>query len=296
MASEVGVLDIPADNVLLKGRLQPGKMFLVDTREGRIVDDTELKSRMATEKPYRQWLNGTLVRLPDLPPQHVPEANHETVLLRQQIFGYTHEDLRILMMPMAKAGEEALGSMGTDTPLAVLSDRAPSLFNYFKQLFAQVTNPPLDAIREELVTSMATALGPERNMLKPEAESCRMIKILSPIMDNDDLAKLRSIALPGFRSIVLPICFKVSEGGEGMRRALHDLLETASNGIKNGATIMILSDRQINKDYAAIPSLLATSGLHHQRVREVMRTKATVIVETGHAREEHHYCLLIGYG
>src|SRR6267143_3449305 len=207
MASEVGVLDIPPENVLLKGRLQPGKMFLVDTREGRIVDDTELKSRMATEKPYRQWLNENLVRLPDLPPQHVPEANHETVLLRQQIFGYTHEDLRILMMPMAKAGEEALGSMGTDTPLAVLSDRAPSLFNYFKQLFAQVTNPPLDAIREELVTSMATALGPERNLLKPEAESCRMIKILSPIMDNDDLGKLRHISVRGFRAVTLPMCF-----------------------------------------------------------------------------------------
>ncbi|PYS29970.1 MAG: glutamate synthase large subunit [Acidobacteria bacterium] len=296
MASEVGVLDIPADNVLLKGRLQPGKMFLVDTREGRIVDDTELKSRMATEKPYRQWLNENLVRLPDLPPQHVPEANHETVLLRQQIFGYTHEDLRILMMPMAKAGEEALGSMGTDTPLAVLSDRAPSLFNYFKQLFAQVTNPPLDAIREELVTSMATALGPERNMLKPEAESCRMIKILSPIMDNDDLAKLRHISLPGFRSVTLPMSFKVAEGGAGMRQTLENLFETASLAIRSGATILILSDRQIDEEYAPIPSLLATSGLHHYLVREGTRTKATLIVETGDAREVHHYCLLIGYG
>ncbi len=269
MASEVGVLDIPADNVLLKGRLQPGKMFLVDTREGRIVDDTELKSRMATEKPYRQWLNENLVRLPDLPPQHVPEANHETVLLRQQIFGYTHEDLRILMMPMAKAGEEALGSMGTDTPLAVLSDRAPSLFNYFKQLFAQVTNPPLDAIREELVTSMATALGPERNLLKPEAESCRMIKILSPIMDNDDLAKLRHISLPGFRSVTLPMSFKVAEGGAGMRQTLENLFETASLAIRSGATILILSDRQIDEEYAPIPSLLATSeggqSLHESR-------------------------------
>ncbi len=296
MASEVGVLDIPADNVLLKGRLQPGKMFLVDTREGRIVDDTELKSRMATEKPYRQWLNENLVRLPDLPPQHVPEANHETVLLRQQIFGYTHEDLRILMMPMAKAGEEALGSMGTDTPLAVLSDRAPSLFNYFKQLFAQVTNPPLDAIREELVTSMATALGPERNLLKPEAESCRMIKILSPIMDNDDLAKLRHISLPGFRSVTLPMSFKVAEGGAGMRQTLENLFETASLAIRSGATILILSDRQIDEEYAPIPSLLATSGLHHFLVREGTRTKATLIVETGDAREVHHYCLLIGYG
>jgi glutamate synthase (ferredoxin) len=296
MASEVGVLDIPAENIVRKGRLQPGKMFLVDTREGRIIDDTELKQKITTDKPYRQWLNDNLVRLADLPAERVPEPNHETVLLRQQIFGYTHEDLRILMAPMAKNGEEAIGSMGTDTPLAVLSDRAPSLFNYFKQMFAQVTNPPLDAIREELVTSMSTALGPERNLLKPEPESCRMIKVLSPIIDNDDLAKLRHITLPGFRSATLPMAFKVSEGGAGMRRALNDLFEAASMAIKSGANILILSDRQIDKDYAPIPSLLATSGLHHHLVREGLRTKATLIVETGDAREVHHYCLLIGYG
>src|SRR4029077_2417937 len=215
-----GVLDIPAENIVLKGRLQPGKMFLVDTREGRIIDDTELKQKITTEKPYRQWLNDSLWPLVDLPAEPLPEPNHETVLLRQQIFGYTHEDLRILMAPMAKNGEEAIGSLGNDTPLAVLSDRAPALFNYFKQLFAQVTNPPLDAIREELVTSMSTALGPERNLLKPDSESCRMIKILSPIIDNDDLAKLRHINVPGFRSATLPMAFKVSEGGEGMKRAL----------------------------------------------------------------------------
>jgi glutamate synthase (NADPH/NADH) large chain len=296
MASEVGVLDIPPENIVRKGRLQPGKMFLVDTREGRIIDDTELKQKITTEKPYRQWLNDNVVRLSDLPAERVPEPNHETVLLRQQIFGYTHEDLRILMAPMAKNGEEAIGSMGTDTPLAVLSDHAPSLFNYFKQLFAQVTNPPLDAIREELVTSMSTALGPERNLLKPEPESCRMIKILSPIIDNDDLAKLRHINVPGFRSATLPMAFKVSEGGDGMRRALDDLFETATMAIKSGANILILSDRQIDKDYAPIPSLLATSGLHHHMVREGLRTKATLIVETGDAREVHHYCLLIGYG
>ena len=296
MASEVGVLDIPPQNIVMKGRLQPGKMFLIDTREGRIIDDAELKQKITTEKPYRQWLNDNLVRLADLPAERVPEPNHETVLLRQQIFGYTHEDLRILMAPMAKNGEEAIGSMGTDTPLAVLSERAPSLFNYFKQMFAQVTNPPLDAIREELVTSMSTALGPERNLLKPEPESCRMIKILSPIIDNDDLAKLRHISVPGFRSATLPMAFKVSEGGEGMRRALNDLFEKASLAIKSGANILILSDRQIDKDYAPIPSLLATAGLHHHLVREGTRTKATLIVETGDAREVHHYCLLIGYG
>src|SRR5438093_8343908 len=296
MASEVGVLDIPQENILRKGRLQPGKMFLIDTREGRIIDDGELKHKIAVEKPYRQWLNDNLVRLADLPAERVPEPNHETVLLRQQIFGYTHEDLRILMAPMAKNGEEAIGSMGTDTPLAALSDRAPSLFNYFKQMFAQVTNPPLDAIREELVTSMSTALGPERNLLKPEPQSCRMIKVLSPIIDNDDLAKLRHISLPGFRAVTLPMTFRVAEGGQGMRRALENLFETESLAIKSGANILILSDRQINKDYAPIPSLLATSGLHHHLVREGSRTKATLIVETGDAREVHHYCLLIGYG
>src|SRR5215475_1419513 len=296
MASEVGVLDIPAENIQLKGRLQPGKMFLIDTRERRIIDDSELKHNIATSKPYWQWLTENLVRLADLPGHPVPEPDHATVLLRQQVFGYTHEDLRILMAPMAKNGEEAIGSMGTDTPLAVLSDRQPSLFNYFKQLFAQVTNPPLDAIREELVTSMSTALGPERNLLKPEPQSCRMIKILSPIMDNDDLAKVRNISLEGFRAVTLPMRFKVAERGEGMRRALADLCQTATAAIRSGATILILSDRQIDKDYAPIPSLLATSGLHHHLVREGARTKATLIVETGDAREVHHYCLLIGYG
>jgi glutamate synthase domain-containing protein 2/glutamate synthase domain-containing protein 1/glutamate synthase domain-containing protein 3 len=296
MASEVGVLDIPAENILLKGRLQPGKMFLIDTRQGRIIEDAELKHSIATAKPYREWLNKNIVRLSDLPGHPVPEPSHATVLLRQQVFGYTHEDLRILMAPMAHKGEEAVGSMGTDTPLAVLSDRQPSLFNYFKQLFAQVTNPPLDAIREELVTSMSTALGPERNLLNPEPESCRMIKILSPIIDNDDLAKVRNISNESFRAVTLPMRFKVAERGKGMRRALADLCQTATAAIRSGATILILSDRQIDKDYAPIPSLLATSGLHHHLVREGARTKATLIVETGDAREVHHYCLLIGYG
>ena len=300
MASEVGVMDIPPQEILQKGRLQPGKMFLIDTREGRIIDDAELKHKIATEKPYRQWLNDNMIRLSDLPKKEVPAPEHETVLLRQQVFGYTHEDLRILMAPMARSGEEAIGSMGTDTPLAVLSDMAPSLFNYFKQLFAQVTNPPLDAIREELVTSMLTALGPERNLLKAEPESCRMIKIMSPIVDNDDLAKLRDIEhdikLEGFRSKTLPMSFKVAEGGPGLEKSLDALFEAAVDAIESGATILILSDRAIDKDHAPIPSLLATAGLHHHLVRRGLRTKATLIIESGDAREVHHYCLLIGYG
>ncbi len=297
MASEVGVLDIPPQEIVQKGRLQPGKMFLIDTAEGRIIGDKELKHRITMEKPYRQWLRDNMMRIRDLPEApHVPEPDHLTVLQRQIAFGYTHEDLRIIMAPMAKNGEEAIGSMGTDTPLAVLSDRSQPLFNYFKQLFAQVTNPPLDAIREELVTSMTSALGPERNLLKPEPESARLVKILSPIMDNDDLAKLRHLTIPGFKSITLPMVFDAHEDGHGLRNAMDGLCELAKKAIESGATILILSDRAIDKDHAPIPSLLATSGLHHFLVREGLRTHATLIVECGDAREVHHYCLLIGYG
>jgi glutamate synthase (ferredoxin) len=297
MASEVGVLDVDPAEIVTKGRLQPGKMFLIDTREGRIIDDTELKQTIANEHPYREWLNRHMIRISDLPPaKEIPEPDHATVLLRQQLFGYTHEDLKILMAPMARAGEEAIGSMGTDTPLAVLSDRAPSLFSYFKQLFAQVTNPPLDAIREELVTSMSTALGPERDLLEAEPESCRMIKVLSPVMDNADLARLKEIQREGFKTVTLPMIYRVSEGGAGLRAAMKQLCSQASDAIRDGATILILSDRSADKDFAPIPSLLATSGVHHDMVREGTRTKATLIVETGEAREVHHYCLLIGYG
>ena len=297
MASEVGVLDIPPEDVVQKGRLQPGKMFLIDTAEGRIIGDKELKQRITTEKPYRQWLRENMMRIKDLPEApHVPEPDHLTVLERQIAFGYTHEDLRILMAPMAKNGEEAIGSMGTDTPLAVLSDRSQPLFNYFKQLFAQVTNPPLDSIREELVTSMTSALGPEHNLLEPTPGSARLIKILSPIMDNDDLAKLRHLTAPPFKPATLPMVFNADEDGKGLRDAMKNLCELAKRAIESGATILILSDRALDRDHAPIPSLLATSGLHHYLVREGLRTRATLIVECGDAREVHHYGLLIGYG
>jgi glutamate synthase (ferredoxin) len=297
MASEVGVLDVDPKEIVLKGRLQPGKMFLIDTLEGRIVDDADIKSRITSAQPYRQWLNENMIDIAKLPAApELPPPDHETVLARQQLFGYTHEDLRIIMAPMAKNGEEAIGSMGTDTPLAVLSDRAPILFNYFKQLFAQVTNPPLDAIREELVTSMSTALGPELNLLEPGPESCRMIKINSPVLNNDDLAKLRYLKHPGFKTVTLPMKFNVAEGGNGLRQAMDDLCAAASYAITDGATILILSDRGMDKHHAPIPSLLATSGVHHHLVREGTRTKATLILETGEAREVHHFCLLIGYG
>ncbi len=297
MASEVGVLDIPAEKVAFKGRLQPGKMFLVDTREGRIIDDTELKREMASARPYREWLDRNMVLLSDLPEApRVPEPDHATVLRRQQIFGYTHEDLRILMAPMVVNSQEALGSMGNDTPLAVLSDRAPSLFNYFKQLFAQVTNPPLDAIREELVTSTISYVGAERNLLHPDPESCRQIKMLSPILDNAELTRLSQTSQPGFSAETLSIVFPVGERAAGMERVLDELCRAASRAIDEGVNILVLSDRAVDREFAPIPSLLAVAGLHHHLVREGKRTRAAIVVETGEAREVHQYCLLIGYG
>ncbi|HEX4996821.1 MAG TPA: glutamate synthase central domain-containing protein, partial [Terriglobia bacterium] len=297
MASEVGVLEIPPDQIVRKGRLEPGKMFFIDTREGRIVDDVEIKGKLTAQRPYREWLNANLTAIEDLPAApELPEPDHATVLHRQKLFGYTHEDLRILMTPMAMRGEEPIGSMGTDTPLAVLSDKAPSLFNYFKQLFAQVTNPPLDAIREELVTSMSTALGPERNLLHPEPESCRMITIHSPILDNHDLAKLRHVDITGFRSATLSMSFPAAEDGDGLRQAMDRLCAAADEAIASGSTILILSDREIPQGDAPIPALLAMSGVHHHLVRQGTRTRASLVIETGEAREVHHYCLLLGYG
>ena len=297
LASEVGVLDIAPEDVVYKGRIEPGKMLLIDTVEGRIVDDAELKARIASEKPYGRWLSENRVKIDDLPaPPHVPEPDHNTVLQRQQIFGYTHEENRIIIIPMAKNGEEPVGSMGTDTPIAVLSERPQLLFNYFKQLFAQVTNPPLDAIREELVTSVDTLLGPEKNLLKPEPDSCRQIEIPSPIIDNEQLAAIINFEAPGFKTKVLPMLFSARDGVKGLERALDKLFEEADKAIDEGYTILVLSDRGVNKDLAPIPSLLATAGLHHHLVRNGKRTKVGLIVETGEAREVHHYCLLIGYG
>ncbi|MGH7409601.1 MAG: glutamate synthase large subunit, partial [Candidatus Methylomirabilis sp.] len=297
MASEVGVLDIPPENVLLKERLHPGRIFLVDTAQGRIIDDAELKHEFATEHPYQEWLKQNLVPLEELPaPPHVHEPDHESVLQRQQVFGYTHEDLRLLMAPMAMDGQEPVGSMGTDAALAVLSNRPRLLYDYFQQLFAQVTNPPLDAIREELVTQMATTIGPERNLLKPEPESCRQIKLNSPILDNEELAKIRYVDRPGFRTITLPMRFAVVEGGTGLERAMEDLCQKASEAIAKGYTFIILSDRGVDKDLAPIPALLATAGVHHHLVREGTRTRVGLVIESGEPRENHHMALLIGYG
>ncbi len=297
MASEVGVLDIPAENILVKERLHPGRIFLIDTAQGRIVDDEEIKRSIAAEQPYAEWLRDNLVDIKDLPPPpNLPAPDHATLERRRMAFGYTQEDLRLLLGPMASAGEEPIGSMGTDTPLAVLSDRPRLLYDYFKQLFAQVTNPPLDAIREELVTSMESTIGPERNLLKPEPESCRQIGIKYPILDNDELAKLRYIDQPGFRSIALSMLYRPGEGGPGLERAMDELCARASDAVAAGYTILILSDRGVNEEFAPVPSLLATAGVHHHLVREGTRTKCALVIETGDAREVHHMALLIGYG
>ena len=297
MASEVGVLDIPPENILLKERLHPGRIFLVDTAQGRIIDDAELKHAYATLHAYPEWLKQHLVALEELPePPHVHEPDHATVLQRQQVFGYTHEDLRILLAPMAVKGEEPVGSMGTDTSLAVLSNRPRLLSDYFKQLFAQVTNPPLDAIREELVTSMESTIGPERNLLKPEPESCHQIKIRFPILDNHEVAKLRHVTAHGFRSLTLSMLFPVADGGAGLARALEELCRRASQAIERGYNILILSDRGVDLEHAPIPSLLATAGVHHHLIREGTRTKVGLVIESGDAREVHHCALLLGYG
>lgn len=297
MASEVGVLDIPPERVLQKGRLQPGRMFLVDTEEGRIVADEELKHRMATEHPYRLWLDEHLVPLEDLPePPHVVEPGHETLLQRQQAFGYTTEDLTIIMAPMAKDGIEPVGSMGNDTPHAVLSDRPQLLYNYFKQLFAQVTNPPIDSIREEIITATETMIGSERNLLTPEPEDCRQVKLETPMLTDDELEKLRHIDLPGFKSVTLPILFEAGTGGEGLGQAMDELCEQASRAISEGVNILILSDRGVNRECAPIPALLAVAGLHHHLIREGTRTKVSLVLESGEPREVHHFSVLIGYG
>ncbi len=297
MASEVGVLDIAPENILEKGRLQPGRMFYIDTELGRIVADEEIKDQIASEQPYRQWLNQHMIELASLPdPGKLPEPSHGTVLQRQKAFGYSFEDLRLLMVPMARDGIEAVGSMGTDTPLAVLSDLPQSLYNYFQQLFAQVTNPPIDCIREEIVTSAETTIGSEKNLLNPVPESCHLIELKSPILTNEEFAKLKHLDQPGYKSVTLPILYKPEKGAKGLEKALNDVFKKASKAITEGINIIILSDRGVDAKNAAIPALLAVSGLHHHLIREGTRTRVGLVLESGEPREVHHFSLLIGYG
>ena len=299
MASEVGVLDIDPAKVITKGRLQPGRMFLIDTVEGRIVDDEEIKSRLAAEHPYADWLQQGLVDLDDLPDREHVVFSHDSVLRRQQMFGYTHEELKLIIAPMASKGIEPLGSMGTDTPLAVLSERPRLLFDYFQQLFAQVTNPPLDAIREEVVTAVSSSIGPEGNLLEPGPDSCRQLALPFPILDNDELAKIIHAAEgghPELRAHVVSGLYRVAGGGDALGRRLEEIFDEVGTAIADGARILVLSDRNSDATLAPIPSLLLTAAVHHHLVRERQRTRVGLVVECGDAREVHHMALLIGYG
>jgi glutamate synthase (ferredoxin) len=298
MASEAGVLDIAPERILQKGRLQPGRMFLVDTEQGRIIDDTEIKAKIASERPYRQWLDEYLVHLDDLPEApFVPAPDHATLLQRQIAFGYTHEDERIILTPMARDGVEAVGSMGNDASLAVLSNRPRLLSDYFKQLFAQVTNPPIDCIREEIITSAETRLGSEGNLLHPEPSACRRVELKWPVLTNEEFAKIRRMELPGLKVGVLPILFRVTRGERGLAKSMEELCVMARRMIEEDEdNVIILSDRGVTREFAPIPALLAIAGLHHYLIREGLRTRASLILETGEAREVHHFALLIGYG
>ncbi|NCQ85716.1 MAG: glutamate synthase large subunit [Microcystis aeruginosa W13-18] len=295
MASEAGVLPIEPERVAFKGRLQPGRMFLVDMKEGRIVADEEIKEGIAKAHPYRQWLNENLVNLDDLPAvETAPPETPVSLIQQQTAFGYTFEELRLLLAPMGRDGVEAVGSMGSDTPLAVLSDRPKLLYDYFQQLFAQVTNPPIDSIREEIITSPITTIGAERNLLDPQPESSHLIKLNSPILTNAQLARLQGNS--EFKTVTIAILFDPTSGVEGMRSTIEAICQEVDEAILAGASIIILSDRGIDKNHAPIPSLLAVAGLHHHLIRQGTRTRVGLVLESGEPREVHHYALLLGYG
>jgi glutamate synthase (NADPH/NADH) large chain len=300
MASEVGVLDIDPAKIVKKGRLQPGRMFLIDTAQGRIIDDDEVKAELAAAAPYDEWLADGMVSLDELPEREHVIYSHDSVLRRQQVFGYTHEELKIIVAPMAKAGAEPIGSMGTDTPIAVLSKRPRLLFDYFQQLFAQVTNPPLDAIREEVVTAVSRTVGPEANLLADGPDACRQLELPFPIIDNDDLAKIIHINddgnMPHLASAVISGLYRVGGGGTALREALDRVRAETVEAIDAGARIIILSDRNSDAANAPIPSLLLTSAVHHHLIRQKKRTLVGLIAECGDAREVHHMALLIGFG
>src|SRR6202047_2393960 len=297
MASEAGVLEIAPEQVKRKGRLQPGKMFLVDTVEGRIVSDHEIKQQLPSRHPYAQWVKEnqiTMDQLPEPPRMHYPDA--ETLLRRQRAFGYSDEDLRMILVPMASKGAEPVGSMGTDPPLACPSEKPQSLFNYFKQLFAQVTNPPIDPIREEMVMSLISYIGSERNILEEAPENCHMLKLPHPILTNLDLEKLRRVSWGDFLATTLQAVFRSNGGGTELERALEGLCRRASLAIRDGYRLLILSDRGVDHEHAPIPSLLALAAVHNLLVREETRTQVALITESGEPREVMHFALLSGYG
>jgi glutamate synthase (NADPH/NADH) large chain len=302
MASEVGVLDIPPERVVTKGRLQPGRMFLVDTAQGRIVADDEIKAGLAAEHPYAEWLDREQIHFDDLQPRFTLTPQHASVVAHQRQFGYTNEDLKVLLAPMAQTGYEPIGSMGTDTPIAVLSERPRLLYDYFAQLFAQVTNPPLDAIREELVTSLSGIIGPEHNLLRPEPASCNQIVMPRPVLTNEELAKLLYInedgTQPGWRAFAIDGLFpaNTAQPGRALAQALDDVCRQVSEAIEDGAKVIVLSDRHSSAELAPIPALLLVSAVHHHLIDQKTRTRVGLVIETGEAREVHHMALLLGYG
>jgi glutamate synthase (ferredoxin) len=300
MASEVGVLDIAPEKVIKKDRLQPGRMFLVDTLEGRIISDEEIKRTVALEKPYKEWIDRNMIDLASLPDHDRmknPDEDNFSITARQKAFGYTQEDITLQIKPMAQNGIELIGSMGNDTPLAVLSNRPRLMYDYFKQLFAQVTNPPIDSIREEIVTSTSVMLGTEGNLLDPDELNCRRIRIPHPILTNEDLEKIRGIEKPGFAAITLPIFYDVEKGGNGIQAAMQDLYRHAEKAVAQGVNMIILSDKgELEKSRAPIPALLALSGFHHFLINAGLRTKVGLIVESGEPRTVHHFAMLIGAG
>ncbi|GAB3873157.1 glutamate synthase large subunit [Dactylosporangium cerinum] len=300
LASEAGVLDLDPATIVAKGRSAPGKMLLVDTAAGRIRTDDEIKSELAQAEPYEDWLHAGLMDLDQLPEREHIVYTHDSVQRRQQTFGYTEEELKILIGPMARTGAEPLGSMGTDTPVAVLSTRPRLMYDYFTQLFAQVTNPPLDAIREEIVTSVAATIGPEANLLKPGPASCRQIALPYPVIDNDDLAKLLHIDddgdLPGFKAVRVSGLYPIRDGATGLKRRLVEIMRGVSEAIEDGVRVLVLSDRDSTVDLAPIPSLLLTAAVHQHLVREQTRTQVSLVVESGDCREVHHVALLSGFG
>ena len=297
LASEAGVLDVPAKDIRKKGRLQPGRMFLVDTVQKRIISDTEIKKQLAGRQPYAAWLQEQQVTLDQLPePSRTIASNPETLLRRQRAYGYSEEDLKILLAPMGATGAEPTGSMGTDVPLACLSDRPQSLFSYFKQLFAQVTNPPIDSIREEMVMSLISYIGTERNILDESPENCHTLKLPHPILTNRDLEKLRRVSSGDLLATTLPTLFRAADGEKGMKHSLEDLSARAAHAVESGYTLLILSDRGVDATYAPIPSLLAMAAVHHRLLADKTRTQVALIIESGEPREVMHFALLIGYG
>ena len=297
MGSEVGAVEIPTEKVAMKGRLQPGKMFLVDTEEGRIISDQELKEQIYQQRPYRQWLDENMILLENLSaPQLSVENYSEDLIHRQKIFGYTSEDINMLLTPMIENGQEATGSMGNDAPLAVLSDRPQLLYGYFKQLFAQVSNPPVDAIREELVMSLTSHLGPEKNILVPTPGHAKLLKLEHPILTNAQMAKIKKISFPDFRTKTLSTVFAKNSGTQGLEKALQALCLQAESAVKNGYALLILTDKETNREWVPIPALLASSAVHQHLNHKKLRSQVGLIIETGEAREVAHFALLIGFG